>query len=298
MSADVSVIVVNYRTEEMTASAVHRACAAASPFSAEAIVVDNGATAASAAALHSTLPDALIVSEPENRGFAAGVNAGLTRASGRYAFLLNSDAFVRDDGVARLIRYLDAHPTAGVVAPRLVGADGTAQLNAYRRFPNLATLFFDLCLPLHPLHGTALHPHTVPRRRLDGPRRVAHVMGAAMMVRAQAAAQAGALDEAYFLYLEETEWQRRIARAGWEIHFEPAAVAVHLEKGSSDAQVVSPHYLASAQRYFQPAARARAVMRAGAWISLISAVAAKRLRPRDPRFAKLATAYRRTLGEL
>ena len=294
---DVSVIVVNYRTEELTGRALAAARAAAGGLSLEEIVVDNGATAATAAALAVHAPRARVIAERDNRGFAAGVNAGVRAASAERLFVLNSDAFCQGDALARLVRHLDAHPHAGLVAPRLTGEDGDLQVNAYRRFPNLVTLFFDFAAPLHPLGRTRLHPHALPPTRFRGPAGpVAHVMGAAMLVRRAAYDAAGPLDEGYFLYLEETEWQRRLAAAGWEIHLEPAAHLVHLEHGSSDATVVSPHFLDSAVRYHGP--RALGVMRAGARLSVLSARAAGRLRPGDERFGKLERGFRDVLARL
>lgn len=294
---DVSIVVVNYRTEGMAARAVEAARASAGAAEVEAVVVDNGSTAESAARLETALPDATVIGLAENRGFAAGVNAGLGRATGRTLLLLNSDAFPRDDAVARLLAYLDDHPRAGVVAPRVVGPDGELQVNAFRRFPNLLTLFFDFCLPLHPLARTRLHPHAVAPARFDGASGpVAHAMGAALLVRRAAADAAGPLDDGFFLYLEETEWQRRIAAAGWEVHLEPSAVVTHADKGSdAESQVFSPHYFASAERYYRSPAAARRTMRAGARISLPVAAAAAKLRPRDARFAKLRREFRRVL---
>ena len=294
---DVSVIVVNYRSEELTGRALDAAREAAPGHDVEEIVVDNGSTEETAAALVAHAPRARVVREPDNRGFAAGVNAGVRAATADRLFVLNSDAFCRGDALARLVAHLDAHPRAGLVAPRLVGADGSLQVNAYRRLPNLVTLFFDFTAPLHLLGRTRLHPHALPHERFEGPAGpVAHVMGAAMLVRRAAYDAAGPLDEGFFLYLEETEWQRRMARAGWEIHLEPGAELVHLEHGSSDATVVSPHYLPSAIRYHGP--RARPVMRAGARISVLSARAARRLRPDDERFGKLERAFAQVLDEL
>lgn len=294
---DVSVIVVNYRTEALTGRALDAARAAAPGLEIEEIVVDNGATAQTAAALAAHAPRARVIPEPANRGFAAGVNAGVAAARGDRLFILNSDAFCRDDALARLVAHLDAHPRAGLVAPRLTGEDGGLQVNAYRRFPNLVTLFFDFTAPLHLLGHSRLHPHALPPSRFEGPAGpVAHVMGAAMLARRAAYDAAGPLDEGYFLYLEETEWQRRMAGAGWEVHLEPAAHLVHLEHGSSDATVVSPHFLASAVRYHGP--RARAVMRAGARISVASARAARRVRPADERFVKLERAFSEVLERL
>jgi N-acetylglucosaminyl-diphospho-decaprenol L-rhamnosyltransferase len=292
------VVAVNYRTPELTARAVRLATEAAAPFHVQQIVVDNGATEASTASLRAALPGATVVPLTENRGFGAGVNAGAAVATSGALFVVNSDAFCRPGAVACLLRYLDRDAAVGIVAPRLLHEDGRVQGNAYRRFPNLLTLFFDFCAPLHPLDGTPLHPHSVTRARLSRPGRVAHVMGAAFVVRRSALEASGGFDERYFLYLEETEWQRRVSERGWEIHLEPSAEVVHAERASSGAQVVSRHYLVSAQRYFRSPRSARVVMRSGAAVSLLAARLAGRLRPSDPRFPKLVAAYRDVLTAL
>jgi GT2 family glycosyltransferase len=296
---DVSIIVVNYRTPDLTARALDSASSAAGEFSVEELAVDNGSADGSAAAIRERRPQAQVIELADNRGYAAGVNAGLARSSGRAALLLNSDAFATGDAVATLVRYLADHSRAGVVAPRLEWPDGSLQMNAYRRFPNLLTLFADFCLPLHPLGATPFHPHQLPPSRFDRPGRVAHVMGAAMLVRGEALDQVGKFDERFFLYLEETEWQRRVADAGWEIHLEPRAQFTHAGQSSdADAAVVSDHYVESALRYYRSPAAARRAMLAGARISLWSAGIAMRARPSDQRFPKLYQAFRRLLATL
>jgi GT2 family glycosyltransferase len=291
---DVSIVVVNYRTPDLTIGAVEAAQTASTGLRTEVIVVDNGA--ADAATLQTALPDALIVAEPSNRGYGAGLNAGIARASGTFLLLLNSDAFAQRGAVKTLVSHLQTSDRAGLVAPRLVHSDGSPQVNAFKRFPNLLTVFFDFCAPLHLLNGTRLHPHALPRRAFSGSsRRVAHVMGAVMLVRADAAEQVGVLDERFFMYLEETDWQRRMTALGWEVHLDATATFSHLERASSGAAVISPYYLESAQKYFRHPALTRAVMRAGARISVTSARLASRLRPDDPRFPKLVVSYREVL---
>jgi GT2 family glycosyltransferase len=140
-----------------------------------------------------------------------------------------------------------------VAAPRLLYPDGRPQPNVYRRFPNLLTLFVDFCAPVgHALaHAPGLHPYVLPPGA-RGRRAVAHATGAALAVRRRAYDDAGPLDEGYFLYLEETEWQRRVRRSGWSVESVPEACVVHRVRGGGEAaEVPSPHYLPSAYRYLR-----------------------------------------------
>jgi N-acetylglucosaminyl-diphospho-decaprenol L-rhamnosyltransferase len=295
---DLSIIVVDYRTPDLAVRAMADARASAGPLDVEEILVDNGS--GSGAELRAARPEARVLELTDNRGFGAGVNAGLMAARGRHALLVNPDAFCHGDAAARLVAYLDAHPRAAVAAPKLLNPDGTQQLNAYRRFPSALTVFMDYCFPLSAaLYGGPLHPYVLPPAAYAGPRPVAHAMGAALAVRMAAVTAVGGLDESFFLYLEETEWQRRIAEEGWEVHLVPAASATHLGGASAgDYSFASEPFLASLERYHRGSERVRRAAIAGAGLSLAAARVAQRARPRDRRFGPLADACSRALRGL
>jgi GT2 family glycosyltransferase len=292
---DISAVVVNYRSAELSLRALAdvAASAAQAGLSVEEIVVDGASGGDDVEVIARERPQATLVALDDNRGFAAGNNAGIARANGRYLLLVNPDAFAQGDALRRLAEHLDRHTEVGVAAPLLHNEDGSVQDNAYRRFPNLLTLFVDYCAPLaFAIRGTRLDPHNLERRRLDRPRPIAHATGAALLVRSEAARDAGPLDEGYFMYLEETEWQLRITRAGWRIDIVPDAVFVHLGGGSSSSYpLASPAYLESVRRYYPRPRLAMAVVRVAGLISLVSLRLAHRLRPRSDKLAALERAF-------
>jgi N-acetylglucosaminyl-diphospho-decaprenol L-rhamnosyltransferase len=265
---DVSVIIVNYRSAQLTMRALEAVRHSARAFSLEEIVVDNASGDTEVELLRRELPGTTMIALAENRGFAAGNNAGIARATGRYLLLLNPDAFARDDALARLVRHLDAHPAAGLVAPVLENDDGSVQANLYRHFPTLATLFVEFCFPLA-LVAVRLRTRLAnPALTRTGWLPVAHAIGAVLLVRAEAARATGPLDERFFLYLEETEWQRRMAAAGWRRDGVPSARFVHLGGGSSSSPTLaSPHYLDSAALFFRHGRAAESVIAVAAVIS-------------------------------
>jgi GT2 family glycosyltransferase len=101
----------------------------------ETIVVDHGSADGTLELVHERFPDVRVI-EQENKGYGAGLNAGLRAAAGRYYLIINSDAWVVGDAVERLVAFADQHPDAAVVAPRLSNPDGTLQ-RAVRGFPTL-----------------------------------------------------------------------------------------------------------------------------------------------------------------
>src|SRR4051794_29583976 len=84
----------------------------------DVIVVDNRSTDGTVALVRDRFPEVRVV-EQENRGMGGGNNAGMRLAEGRWYFLLNSDAWIVDDGLRTLVEFGDAHPRAAVVGPKL-----------------------------------------------------------------------------------------------------------------------------------------------------------------------------------
>ena len=193
----------------------------------ETIVVDHGSTDGSQELVSKRFPDARLV-EQANVGMGAGNNAGMRVARGRYFFLLNPDAWVTGNAIEKLVAFADAHPGAAVVGPRLVNPDGSLQRSA-RAFPTvwrLATeyLFIRKLAPrsrlLNPLYrGDFAH---------DEACEVDWVVGAALLVRREAADAVGLFDEDFFMFSEETDWMFRFRQAGWSIWFYPDAEVVHV----------------------------------------------------------------------
>ena len=73
------------------------------------------------------------------------------------------------------------------------------------------------------------------------------------MVRGEAIRQVGLLDEGYFMYCEEMDWQKRLSAAGWSISCVPAARVVHVGAAST-SQFRGPMLVAlwrSRFRYFK-----------------------------------------------
>jgi N-acetylglucosaminyl-diphospho-decaprenol L-rhamnosyltransferase len=219
--ADVSVVVVTWNALPWVEQCLE------SVRGHEAIVVDHGSTDGTLELVRERFPEVRVI-EQENKGMGGGNNTGMRAADGRYFFLLNSDAWVVDDGLDHLVAFADANPDAAVVGPRLLNTDGTLQRSA-RAEPTLwrlATeyLFIRKLAPrsrrLNPLYlGGFDHDRTEEVDWLYGP---------ALLVRREAADAVGLFDEDFFMFSEEVDWMTRFRRAGWRIVFFPGAEVVHV----------------------------------------------------------------------
>ena len=249
--ADVAVVIVNYRTPELTARCLEFVDEAANGLEVERIVVDNASDDGSAVRLREARPDAKVVERPANDGFAAGVNAGFGASTAPVVVVLNPDTEPQRESIARLVEHLRTRSRAGVAAPLLTTPDGAVQRSAHRRFPSLLTVFVDFCVPL----GYALalrpawHPHELPEAATERGPAVEHVTGAALAIRRSAYEDAGPFDERFFLYLEETEWQQRVRGRGWAIEVVPGARVVHLTRAGASMTAITERYLPSIYRY-------------------------------------------------
>jgi glycosyltransferase involved in cell wall biosynthesis/GT2 family glycosyltransferase len=169
-----------------------------------------------------------------NLGFAAAVNLGVRAARpGADVLLLNPDARVDPDGVRALHRALRAEPDLAAVGPAQVDDDGTP---ARVRWP----------FPTPAAAGRQAVGLGVPDTR-DG-----FVIGSVLLLRRTALAAVGGFDERFFLYSEETDWQRRAHDAGWRSAVVEDVLAGHVGGGTStDPTRRETHFHASQERYFR-----------------------------------------------
>jgi N-acetylglucosaminyl-diphospho-decaprenol L-rhamnosyltransferase len=191
------------------------------------VVVDHGSTDGTQERIRERFPDVALV-EQANLGLGAGWNRGMRAASGRYFLFLNSDAWLVGDAAARLVAFMDQHPEAGYVGPRLSNPDGTLQRSA-RGFPTLWRLATEyLFLRKLAPRTRALNAFYAGGFRHDRVYEAEFLMGACMLVRREAVEQVGRLDERFFLFSEETDWCYRFRQAGWKVLFYPGAEVVHV----------------------------------------------------------------------
>lgn len=224
---DCSIVIVNYRTDDLLVECLESLGKAGESLQLEVIVVDNSGTLV-AGAFHERFPSVRLVANPENVGFARAANQGIHLSRGRSVLCLNPDTIVHEGALATMVGYLDAHPAVGAAGARLLESDGRLQYSC-RRFPGYLTIFFGRYAVL-----TRLLPGNAASRDylyLDwdhrSVREVDWVSGACLIVRREVLASVGGFDEDYFLFVEDMDWCRRIRDAGWSIVYLPDAVVTH-----------------------------------------------------------------------
>jgi len=207
----------------------------------EVIVVDNGSTDGSPAAIRERFPDVELIENGKNRGFTGGNNVGLRRALEQgtdYALLLNNDTEVAPDFLQLLVQAADADPRVGIGGPTIYYFDQPRTVWSagggidWRRGKTRM-------LGLNELDAGQFG---------EEPREVDFVTGCALLVKRAVMEQAGLLDERFFAYYEETEWCVRARHAGFSIVHVPKAKVWH--KIPLDGRDSSPlvHYYMTRNR--------------------------------------------------
>lgn len=246
-----SVIIVSYNTRSMTQDCLQTLYAGLGSLTAEVFVVDNASADGSPAAIREAFPQVRLIENTGNTGFGAANNQAMAEARGEFFLLLNSDAFPQKEAIPALVTYLQNHPKAAAAGPRLLNADGSLQLSCFR-FPSpagvwLENLWISALLPNHPTLGY------YRRWAHDRERNVDFVIGACLLVRRKAYEQVGGFDDSFFMYQEETDWQRRMHDHGWQIGFTPSAVVTHLggASGTSEKARINGHFFDSMDHYLR-----------------------------------------------
>ncbi|MGH2520739.1 MAG: glycosyltransferase family 2 protein, partial [Chloroflexota bacterium] len=139
---DLAVVIVSYNVRDLLRGCLQSLREQVGP-SLVVIVVDNRSRDGSADMVEREFPEVQLLASARNGGFANGNNQGLRAAPpARYVMLLNPDTVVRPGALAELVRFMDAHPEAGVVGPRLILANGRLDLACRRGFPSPEVAFY------------------------------------------------------------------------------------------------------------------------------------------------------------
>ncbi|WP_341675863.1 glycosyltransferase [Niveibacterium sp. SC-1] len=161
-----------------------------------------------------------------NRGFSGANNLGATHARGHKLLFLNSDAFPREPGwLQRMVETLDARPDIGVLAPRLLFADGSVQ-HAGMEFRHRADL--GIWINHHPHIGIdpALDPHPALTE-------MPAVTGACMLVRREDFDRVGGWDTGYLIGdFEDSDLCFKLREIGLIPAYMPEVELTHLERQS------------------------------------------------------------------
>ena len=190
-----------------------------------------------------------VVRSSRNGGFAYGCNLGMANGSSEFVLLLNPDAEIDAASLEVLVDALRADPSLAGIGPYTVDEAGNL-IFTQRRFP-LLRFTYAQSLFLHRAAPGAAWGDDLIRdpNAYERPGTADWISGCCVLLRREAVASAGGLDEGFFLYCEETDLFKRLAVAGWRAGFEPRAMARHIGYQSADPNTTEVILAVSRVRY-------------------------------------------------
>jgi N-acetylglucosaminyl-diphospho-decaprenol L-rhamnosyltransferase len=256
----IAVVIVNYRTAEMTLAALESLIAERTENpDLHAVVVDNASGDGSAEALMmaTAAPPfkdwVTVLPQTTNGGFGWGNNQAvlhlaMENAAPEFVMFLNPDTQVQPGAIAALRAALHAYPGCGVAGAQLTGTDGHVGKSAFRA-PSIGREF------VRASHAARLgFLFGVKATHIDDQGPADWVSGAAFMVRWATLEAAGLFDDGFFLYFEEIELMARIRAAGWTVRSVTEAYVMHAEGGATGmaggAGVLPLYWHRARRRYF------------------------------------------------
>jgi N-acetylglucosaminyl-diphospho-decaprenol L-rhamnosyltransferase len=222
-------VVVNYEAGAALCDCVHSLLADTSTGQPpQVVVVDNGSSDGSAAAVAHAMPTVTVLHPGANLGYARAANLGIAATDAPVVAVCNPDLEVRAGAAGALVYRLETEPDLGAVGPMIRNTDGTIYPSA-RSDPRVRDAVG------HGLLGLVwrTNPFTRRYRQLDAdPSRVRDVdwvSGAAVWLRRDALTAVGGWDERYFMYVEDVDLCWQLRQHGWRVGYEPGAVVTHVQ---------------------------------------------------------------------
>ncbi|MCC2978227.1 glycosyltransferase family 2 protein [Sphingomonas sp. PL-96] len=238
MTQPLSVIIVNYRTPDLTIKCVRSLLHHGIATPEDIIVVENASGDDSMEVLRPAL-NCTLVQATENGGYGAGVNLGMQQARHDLVLCLNPDTYFTDSDVLNVGRIFDAEPSLGLLGLDLRYPGGERQFPARRDYSLLDVLLRRTRLGQFGLGQRIVDRHLMKDAWDGGIFSADWVMGTGFVVRRTAFEAVGGMDTDYFLYMEDVDLCLRLRKAGWRVAAVPGIQLVHDHQRASGQKLLS-----------------------------------------------------------
>jgi N-acetylglucosaminyl-diphospho-decaprenol L-rhamnosyltransferase len=225
-----SIAIVSYNSQELL-----RPCLTSlesEPYE-KVTVVDNASSDNSAEMVRLDFPWVNLIISKKNDGYGAAANLAIASCLSKYVLLLNCDTVLQPGALQALTEYLDEHPKVAVLGPQLVNPDSTPQTSCFEFPTPLQTLLRETSLSGFIQPSSKLHSAELSDEASHVAQEVPWVLGAALAIRRVAFESVGGFDESFFMYFEEVDLCYRLKQAGWQTHFVPEALVMHVGGAST-----------------------------------------------------------------
>jgi GT2 family glycosyltransferase len=224
---DASIILVSYNTIDFTRQCLKSIYNNVKDISFEVICIDNHSQDGTSEMIKNDFKDVLLIESEENLGYARANNLGISRSTGRYVILLNSDTVVLPGSLEQTIEFMQRNPDAGAASPKLLNPDGSIQY-CIRSLPDIKTAFFQ-SIGWHKLFPGNKITAKYYKIDLDYNKvlSVDSIGTTCYVIRREVLEKVGLLSEDFFLYNVDLDYNKRIKDAGYNIYYLPKPQIIH-----------------------------------------------------------------------
>lgn len=228
---DLTISIVDWNSGQLIVQCLDSIFATVKNHSFKVFVIDNDSTTKSIDTIARLFPDASVIENPENVGFARAHNQILSNITSRYVLLLNPDTVLGEGTVDRVTEYMDEHPRVGISGCKVLFPDGSIQ-QTVMSFLSVSVetkrVFREYCYPLNRVFfkktrdiGMVSPAHTKPAI-------VDAIGGPFILMRTDMVRDIGLLEEAFFLFSEERDLCLRAGQKNWGCAYVPDVSVYHM----------------------------------------------------------------------
>ena len=224
MKKSVSIIIINYKKNQDTIDCL-KSLKNQSYKNFEILLVDNGSEHDSYLKLKRELIqfnenlEIILIRSKINLYFAGGNNKALKIAQGKYICLLNNDTIVSPDFIEKMVDFLEDNPDAGMISPKIKVYKNKNYIWYAGAHINLKKA------SVSELRGS--YEFDPQNQKYNEVVLTDYAAGTALFLKKEVMDKIGLLDEIFFMYYEETDWNLRTKKKGYKIYYVPTTIIYH-----------------------------------------------------------------------
>jgi hypothetical protein len=222
---------------EQTSNGVKRGGTGIHGIDQEIIVVDSTISRRARDLIRENYPEVKYLPYQENLGYSRGVNIGIQNSQGDYILILNPDVIITEDALDKMLEYMKKHPDIGMLGPKMLNFNGTAQRSYFSFYKPITIIARRLWLGKFKPFKKALYDFLMADSDPDKIQTPDWLMGSAIMVNKQAIKKVGGMDERFFMYFEDVDWARRFWHNDYKVVYYPEAVVYHYHQRESKSRL-------------------------------------------------------------
>lgn len=256
-SYDLTICIVSYNNKDLVAHAISSIQKQTKDISYQIILVDNASKDGTAEMVETTFAEVIVIRNNKNTGFSSATNLAIPKSNGRYFVLFNADAYLKNNALYYLVKFMDQYPACGIACPQLYYPDERLQRSHYPfRYPKSRALW-EVKPRINELkrlfHLKPEIKSTKDLQLVTKPIAIQRPRGVCFMIRKTCIHEIGPMDDQYFLFSEEVDWAWRARKAGWKRYLVPSSQVYHINHASvsKNASLMEKIHMQSDYYYFK-----------------------------------------------